>query len=86
MKSFLFHNIQSHLIFDNLLTGAVNRQAALVKKTMTAQNFVSSSPADCLKRIRPQPVVASSSSNFSSKASVQEQRVSKQFAKVIGKR
>ena len=44
MKNFLFHNIQSHLIFDKMLHGTANKQAALVRKTMKAPCFAISTP------------------------------------------
>ena len=46
MKNFLFHNIQSHLIFDKMLTGTANKQAALVRKTMKAPCFAMSTPTE----------------------------------------
>ena len=53
MKSFLFSNIQSHLILDNMLTGAVHKQAALVKRTLGSSSYVASVPAIDFKRIVP---------------------------------
>ena len=49
MKNFLFPKIQNHLIFDKLLTGNVQKQAALAKKTKASataiRNFGAASPA-----------------------------------------
>ena len=49
MKNFLFPKIQNHLIFDKLLTGNVQKQAALTKKTKKSataiRNFGAASPA-----------------------------------------
>ena len=44
MKNFLFHNIQSHLIFDKMLFGTVNKQAATVRKAMKSPYFAVSTP------------------------------------------
>ena len=46
MKNFLFSNIQNHLIFDKMLTGTANKQAALVRKTMKAPCFAISTPTE----------------------------------------
>ena len=46
MKNFLFHNIQSHLIFDKMLFGTVNKQAATVRKVMQSPYFAASKPTE----------------------------------------
>merc|ERR1712045_916277 len=46
MKNFLFHNIQSHLIFDKMLFGTVNKQAATVRKVMKSPYFATSTPTE----------------------------------------
>merc|ERR1712141_144404 len=46
MKNFLFHNIQSHLIFDKMLYGTVNKQAATVRKVMKSPYFAASTPKE----------------------------------------
>ena len=49
MKNFLFPKIQNHLIFEKLLTGNVQKQAALAKKTnalaTAIRNIGGASPA-----------------------------------------